>query len=451
MTIDFYKKKVLVIGLGDTGQSVLHFLADKACVVRAIDTRTVIGGFEKIKKAYKEVKFFIGGSFDKNVIQDIDLIIISPGVSLKESYVQEALGRGIPVIGDIEIFAQVKSASSKVIGITGSNGKTTVTSLVADLLKASEISTVVAGNIGIPILNMLNQAIPDVYVLELSSYQLETTYSLTLDSAAILNISEDHMDRYSSIEDYAKAKYRIFNHAKKCILNRDDNYLKSKIKNDSITFGSDSDEKNYSIKKNGNQYFIAKGKVEIVSLDHIKLKGSHNIKNVMAALALCEQFNISTSVIAKVLSEFEAPPHRVEYIDSISGVDFYNDSKGTNVGATIAAIQSMTKPILLIAGGDGKNQNFQPLLGPLKGRVKNISLIGKDAEIMQKIFSTESIPITIEKNIEEAVKKSFGIAKKGDVILLSPACASTDMFKNYVERGNIFKDCVMKLKEAHAR
>ena len=451
MTIDFYKKKVLVIGLGDTGQSVLHFLADKACVVRAIDTRTVIGGFEKIKKAYKEVKFFIGGSFDKNVIQDIDLIIISPGVSLKESYVQEALSRGIPVIGDIEIFAQVKSASSKVIGITGSNGKTTVTSLVAELLKASEISTVVAGNIGIPILNMLNQAIPDVYVLELSSYQLETTYSLTLDSAAILNISEDHMDRYSSIEDYAKAKYRIFNHAKKCILNRDDNYLKSKIKNDSITFGSDSDEKNYSIKKNGNQYFIAKGKAEIVSLDHIKLKGPHNIKNVMAALALCEQFNISTSVIAKVLSEFEAPPHRMEYIDSISGVDFYNDSKGTNVGATIAAIQSMTKPILLIAGGDGKNQNFQPLLGPLKGRVKNISLIGKDAEIMQKIFSTESIPITIEKNIEEAVKKSFGIAKKGDVILLSPACASTDMFKNYVERGNIFKDCVMKLKEAHAR
>ena len=451
MTIDFYKKKVLVIGLGDTGQSVLHFLADKACVVRAIDTRTVIGGFEKIKKAYKEVKFFIGGSFDKNVIQNIDLIIISPGVSLKESYVQEALGHGIPVIGDIEIFAQVKSASSKVIGITGSNGKTTVTSLVADLLKASEISTVVGGNIGIPILNTLNQAIPDVYVLELSSYQLETTYSLTLDSAAILNISEDHMDRYSSIEDYAKAKNSIFNHAKKCILNRDDNYLKSKIKNDSITFGSDSDEKNYSIKKNGNQYFIAKGKAEIVSLDHIKLKGSHNIKNVMAALALCEQFNISTSVIAKVLSEFEAPPHRVEYIDSISGVDFYNDSKGTNVGATIAAIQSMTKPILLIAGGDGKNQNFKPLLGPLKGRVKNISLIGKDAEIMQKIFSTESIPITIEKNIEEAVKKSFGIAKKGDVILLSPACASTDMFKNYVERGNIFKDCVMKLKEAHAR
>ena len=451
MITNFNKKRILVIGLGDTGQSVLHFLANKGCVIQAIDTRSTFDGLDDIKATFKEVKFFIGDTFNDDIINEVELIIISPGVSLKESYVQEALSRGIPVIGDIEIFAQVKSASSKVIGITGSNGKTTATSLVAALLKASEISTVVAGNIGIPILNMLNQAIPDVYVLELSSYQLETTYSLTLDSAAILNISEDHMDRYSSIEDYAKAKNRIFNHAKKCILNRDDNYLKSKIKNDSITFGSDLDEKNYSIKKNGNQYFIAKGKVEIVSLDHIKLKGSHNIKNVMAALALCEQFNISTSVIAKVLSEFEAPPHRMEYIDSISGVDFYNDSKGTNVGATIAAIQSITKPILLIAGGDGKNQNFQPLLGPLKGRVKNISLIGKDAEIMQKIFSTESIPITIEKNIEEAVKKSFGIAKKGDVILLSPACASTDMFKNYVERGNIFKGCVMKLKEAHAR
>jgi len=451
MSIDLYKKKVLVIGLGDTGQSVLHFLADKGCVVTAIDTRTIVNGFEEIKKIYKEVKFFIGGSFGKNIIQDIDLIVISPGVSLKETYVQEALNLGIPVVGDIEIFAQVKSVPSKVIGITGSNGKTTVTSLVGDLLKASNISTIVGGNIGIPILNTLNQTAPDVYVLELSSYQLETTYSLVLDSAAILNISEDHMDRYDSIEEYAKAKYRIFNHAKKCILNRDDAYLKSKIKNDSITFGTDLDEKNYSIKKNGEQYFIAKGNVEIVSLDHIKLKGSHNIQNVMAALALCESFNISASVIAKVLSEFKAPPHRVEYIDSISGVDFYNDSKGTNVGATIAAIQSMNKPILLIAGGDGKNQDFQPLLSPSKGRVKNISLIGKDADIMRKIFSTESIPVTIEKNIEDAVIKSFGIAKTGDVILLSPACASTDMFKNYVERGNIFKECVMKLKQDHAR
>jgi UDP-N-acetylmuramoylalanine--D-glutamate ligase len=451
MSIDLYKKKVLVIGLGDTGQSVLHFLADKGCVVTAIDTRTIVNGFEEIKKIYKEVKFFIGGSFGKNIIQDIDLIVISPGVSLKETYVQEALNLGIPVVGDIEIFAQVKSVPSKVIGITGSNGKTTVTSLVGDLLKASNISTIVGGNIGIPILNTLNQTAPDVYVLELSSYQLETTYSLVLDSAAILNISEDHMDRYDSIEEYAKAKYRIFNHAKKCILNRDDAYLKSKVKNDSITFGTDLDEKNYSIKKNGEQYFIAKGNVEIVSLDHIKLKGSHNIQNVMAALALCEPFNISASVIAKVLSEFKAPPHRVEYIDSISGVDFYNDSKGTNVGATIAAIQSMNKPILLIAGGDGKNQDFQPLLSPSKGRVKNISLIGKDADIMRKIFSTESIPVTIEKNIEDAVIKSFGIAKTGDVILLSPACASTDMFKNYVERGNIFKECVMKLKQDHAR
>jgi UDP-N-acetylmuramoylalanine--D-glutamate ligase len=409
MSIDLYKKKVLVIGLGDTGQSVLHFLADKRCVVTAIDTRTIVNGFEEIKKIYKEVKFFIGGSFGKNIIQDIDLIVISPGVSLKETYVQEALNLGIPVVGDIEIFAQVKSVPSKVIGITGSNGKTTVTSLVGDLLKASNISTIVGGNIGIPILNTLNQTAPDVYVLELSSYQLETTYSLVLDSAAILNISEDHMDRYDSIEEYAKAKYRIFNHAKKCILNRDDAYLKSKIKNDSITFGTDLDEKNYSIKKNGEQYFIAKGNVEIVSLDHIKLKGSHNIQNVMAALALCEPFNISASVIAKVLSEFKAPPHRVEYIDSISGVDFYNDSKGTNVGATIAAIQSMNKPILLIAGGDGKNQDFQQLLSPSKGRVKNIYLIGKDEDIMRKIFSTESIHVTIEKNIEDAVIKSFGI------------------------------------------
>lgn len=447
MKIDFYKKKVLVIGLGDTGQSVLNFLADKSCILTAIDTRHVIDGFEEIKKIYKDVKFFIGGPFGNNFIQDIDLIVISPGVSLKESYVKEALSRKIPIVGDIEIFAQVKSESSKVIGITGSNGKTTVTSLVGELLKASKISTIVGGNIGIPILNTLNQATPDVYVLELSSYQLETTYSLILDSATILNISEDHMDRYSSIEEYAEAKYRIFNHAKKCILNRDDAHLKSKIKNDSITFGADSDEKNYGIRRHGNRNFITKGNAEIVSLDDIKLKGPHNIKNVMAALALCEPFNISESVIAKVLREFKAPPHRVEYIDSISGVDFYNDSKGTNVGATIAAIQSMTKPILLIAGGDGKNQDFRPLLNALKNKVKTIVLIGKDAEIMQKIFISEAFPTSIEKNLEEAVIKLFKLAKIGDVVLLSPACASTDMFKNYAHRGDIFKGVVMKLKK----
>ena len=401
----------------------------------------------EIKKAYKEVKFFIGGAFDKKLIQDIDLIVISPGVSLKESYVQEALNRGITVVGDIEIFAQVKSPSSKVIGITGSNGKTTVTSLVGDLLKASKIPTIVGGNIGIPILNTLNQATPDVYVLELSSYQLETTHSLILDSATILNISEDHMDRYSSIKEYAEAKCRIFNNAKKCILNRDDAYLKSKIKNDSITFGADSDKKNYGIKSDKNRNFIAKGNTKIISLDDIKLKGSYNIQNVMAALALCEPFNISEFVIAKVLSKFEAPPHRMEYIDSISGVDFYNDSKATNVGATIAAIQSMTKPIILIAGGDGKNQDFKPLLNILKDKVKNIILIGKDAEIMRKIFSSEDFPVSIENNIQEAVIRSFKLANIGDVVLLSPACASTDMYKNYAHRGDIFKDSVINLKK----
>jgi UDP-N-acetylmuramoylalanine--D-glutamate ligase len=333
-----------------------------------------------------------------------------------------------------------------VIGITGSNGKTTVTALVGELLKAAGISTIVGGNIGIPILNTLNQKVPEVYVLELSSYQLETTYSLALESATVLNISEDHMDRYTSIEEYAKAKYRIFNHAKKIILNRDDEYLKSQINEDSVTFGNHSDEKNYGIKKNGNQYFIAKGNAEIISLDEIKLKGLHNIQNIMAALALCEPFKISNDVIKKVVSQFKAPPHRVEYVDSISGIDFYNDSKGTNLGATIAAIQSMSKPVLLIAGGDGKNQNFKPLINILKSKVKNISLIGKDAQIMQEVFSDKGIPVCIEKNLELAVIKSFELANSGDVILLSPACASTDMFKNYVQRGEVFKDCVSKLK-----
>ena len=446
MTINFNKKRVLVIGLGDTGQSVLHFLMNKECVIHAIDTRPTLENLDEIKEKFKKVKFSVGETFNEDIINNIELIIISPGVSLKESYVQAALNRGIPVVGDIEIFSQVKSISSKVIGITGSNGKTTVTALVGELLKAAGISTIVGGNIGIPILNTLNQKVPEVYVLELSSYQLETTYSLALESATVLNISEDHMDRYTSIEDYAKAKYRIFNHAKKIILNRDDEYLKSQINEDSVTFGNHSDEKNYGIKKNGNQYFIAKGNAEIISLDEIKLKGLHNIQNIMAALALCEPFKISNDVIKKVVSQFKAPPHRVEYIDSISGIDFYNDSKGTNVGATIAAIQSMSKPVLLIAGGDGKNQNFKLLINILKSKVKNISLIGKDAQIMQEVFSDKGIPVSIEKNLELAVIKSFELANSGDVILLSPACASTDMFKNYVQRGEVFKDCVSKLK-----
>jgi UDP-N-acetylmuramoylalanine--D-glutamate ligase len=451
MSLNFYQKRVLVIGLGDTGQSVLHFLKNKECVITAIDTRSVINHFDDIKKEFKDVKFLIGKSFSNDIINDIDLIVISPGVSLKESYVQEALNRGIPVLGDIEIFAQFKSAHSKVIGITGSNGKTTVTSLVGEILKAAGVRTIVGGNIGTPILDTLAEKTPEVYVLELSSYQLETTYSLGLDTAVILNISEDHMDRYSSLEEYAQAKYRIFNHAKKSILNRDDEYLKHKITNDSVTFGIKLDEKYYGIKRNGSQSFIAKGHNEIISLDAIKIKGIHNILNVMAALALCEPFNISDAVIKKVLFEFKAPPHRVEYIDSFSGIDFYNDSKGTNVGAAIAAIASMTKPILLVAGGDGKNQNFSPLANAAKDKVKHVALIGKDADAMQKIFKGLDIPSDIEKNLEDAIHKSFELAERGDVILLSPACASTDMFKNYVERGNLFKACVMRLKENHVR
>ncbi len=451
MINSFYKKRVLLIGLGDTGQSVLHFLTNQNCFIKAIDTRTNVERLSEIKTKFKDVEFMTGQMFHESIIKDIELIVISPGVSLKESYVVAALDKGIPVIGDIEIFAQIKEKNSKVIGITGSNGKTTVTSLVGELLEASGITTIVAGNIGIPILNTLDETAPEVYVLELSSYQLESTYSLDLETATILNISEDHMDRYSSIDEYAKAKYRIFNHAKKCILNRDDDYLKPLIKYDTITFGNHVDEKNYGIKKNGSQYFIAKGNVEIIAVDEIKLKGIHNIQNVMAALALCEPFNVSNNAIKKVLAEFEAPPHRMEYVDSISGIDFYNDSKGTNVGATIAAIKSMTKPILLVAGGDGKNQNFSPLMHVTKDKIKHVALIGADAEIMQKAFSAAAIPNHIEKSLEDAIHKSFELANKGDVVLLSPACASTDMFKNYVERGNLFKACVKKLKESHVR
>ena len=451
MINSFYKKRVLLIGLGDTGQSVLHFLTNQNCFIKAIDTRTNVEGLSEIKTKFKDVEFITGQMFHESIIKDIELIVISPGVSLKESYVVAALDKGIPVIGDIEIFAQIKEKNSKVIGITGSNGKTTVTSLVGELLEASGITTIVAGNIGIPILNTIDETAPEVYVLELSSYQLESTYSLDLETATILNISEDHMDRYSSIDEYAKAKYRIFNHAKKCILNRDDDYLKPLIKYDTITFGNHVDEKNYGIKKNGSQYFIAKGNVEIIAVEEIRLKGIHNIQNVMAALALCEPFNVSNNAIKKVLAEFEAPPHRMEYVDSISGIDFYNDSKGTNVGATIAAIKSMTKPILLVAGGDGKNQNFSPLMHVTKDKIKHVALIGADAEIMQKAFSAAAIPNHIEKSLEDAIHKSFELANKGDVVLLSPACASTDMFKNYVERGNLFKACVKKLKESHVR
>jgi UDP-N-acetylmuramoylalanine--D-glutamate ligase len=451
MINNFYKKRVLVIGLGDTGQSVLNFLVNQNCVIKAIDTRTNVEGLSEIKAKFKDVEFITGQIFHESIINNIELIVISPGVSLKESYVVAALDQGIPVIGDIEIFAQVKAANTKVIGITGSNGKTTVTSLVGELLKASGIATIVAGNIGTPILNTLDEKVPEVYVLELSSYQLESTYSLTLETATILNISEDHMDRYSSIDEYAKAKYRIFNYAKKCILNRDDDYLKPLIKSDTVTFGNNVDAINYGIKKNGSQCFIAKENVEIVGVDEIKLKGTHNIQNVMAALALCEPFNISNHTIKKVLAEFKAPPYRVEYVDSFSGIDFYNDSKGTNVGATIAAIQSMTKPILLVAGGDGKNQNFSPLMYATKDKIKHVALIGKDAEIMQRAFSAYAIPNHIEKSLEDAIRKSIELANTGDVVLLSPACASTDMFKNYVERGNLFKAVVKKLKESHVR
>ncbi|MDP1659501.1 MAG: UDP-N-acetylmuramoyl-L-alanine--D-glutamate ligase [Methylotenera sp.] len=456
MKIALKDKKVLVLGLGETGVSTLRWLNAQGARLSVADTRENPPGVEVLKTELPNVKIHTG-AFNANVFSDADLIVASPGVPLSEPEIQAAIKRGISVIGDVELFAQYRPSSAKAIAITGSNGKTTVTTLVGEMCKAAGLKTIVAGNIGLPVLDALGMETPDVYVLELSSFQLETTSSLQVDAATMLNLSEDHMDRYESLQDYAIAKARIFYNATLQVLNRDDAWsmLMARPKLAQVTFGLtsniSSDDGEYGLKQVDGDTWLCEGEKELINLQDLKIVGLHNAANALAAVALCRGIGVDYAHIIQTLYNYKGLPHRVEWVANIDDVDYYDDSKGTNVGATCAALSGIYKngrpqKIVLIAGGDGKGQDFSPLKESVADNARAVVLIGRDAPLIEAELLETGVPLYQAIDLSEAVNIAKKLAQSGDAVLLSPACASFDMFKNYVHRAEVFVSAVNSLK-----
>ena len=455
MKIELKSKRVLVLGLGETGLSALRWLATKGAVLSVADSRDNPPNVDDLARDMPQVAIYTG-KFKAHILLDAELIVISPGVALSEPAVQAAIGHGIPVIGDVELFAQHRPKNTKVIAITGSNGKTTVTTLVGEICKAAGLNTIVAGNIGLPVLDALQMDVPDIYVLELSSFQLETTMSLHVDAATVLNVCEDHMDRYDTIADYTAAKARLLKHAKVAVLNRDDAISLAMQAENTITFGLNAAPtvNDFGLIQNGELWF-ASGQRKLCKTSELKIAGQHNVANALAAAALCSAVGIEKIAIVESLRAFKGLPHRVEWVANIDGVDYYDDSKGTNVGATCAAIAGMTKndnghnhpqKVVLIAGGDGKGQDFSPLAAAVQANGRAVVLIGRDATLIEAVLQATDIPRYQAVDLPEAVNIAKKVAQAGDAVLLSPACASFDMFNSYVHRAEVFVAAVKRLQ-----
>lgn len=429
----------LVIGLGVTGESCVRYLRAQDMPVRVLDTRTNPPGLASLKET--DVPVHVGG-WKKEWLAQARRLIVSPGVAVATAEIAEQVAAGKEVIGDVELFARAVTGS--VAAITGSNAKSTVTALVGKMSEEAGRATQVGGNFGTPALELLNDN-ADVYVLELSSFQLETTYSLGAQVAAFLNVSQDHLDRYRSLADYIAAKQRIFDGCDVAVWNRDDEVTRPQSPQDAdITFGVHP-KADYRLNiETGDLY--RKG-VKLMHADELAMKGHHNILNVLAALALAEALELPLHSSLNAAAKFRGLPHRCELVAEENGVLWFNDSKGTNVGATLAALEgiggAIDGDIVLIAGGQGKDQDFTPLLQPLAKHVKHIILLGEDKHKIAELLPAESYVLV--ESMQDAVEQANAMAKAGDAILLSPACASLDMYKSYQARGEAFVDAMQEV------
>ncbi len=435
-----------VIGFGLTGQSVIRFLISKGADLIAMDTRKNPPEMDHI---FSGSIHFVRGRIDHAFLEASDKIVLSPGLSKMDLGFDIFAKYGAKVIGDIELFAQF--AKAPVIAITGTNGKTTVTTLVGKMLDSAGLIALVGGNIGPPVLDLLAEPIPDFYVLELSSFQLETTNSLKPSLAAIVNFSEDHMDRYESLENYLEAKLRILKNAPVAVLNKDDRALKKiDYKGNLIGFGMTEPKVNdYGLILNNGSHYLSKGSRRILESKSLRLIGEHNISNVLAALAICGFFiEIRGQVIQTVLS-FKGLPHRSEFVCTSKGITFVNDSKATNVGAAQAGIKSLmsNRGGVAIVGGLFKGGSIQDLASTIKSTVHTVVLIGRSADQFHSVLADKTHCIRA-KNMESAVSVAAGSARKGEIVLLSPACSSLDMYRDYEARGVAFKEAVKKWEAA---
>lgn len=437
------KHRVLIVGLGKTGLSCARYLTRLGVEVAITDSREQPPELASLRAELPDVAVFTGG-FDEQVFASADELIVSPGVSLKHPMIAHAIAQGKTILGDVELFAQ--HVKAPVIVITGSNGKSTVTSLVGIMAREAGANVRVGGNIGKPVLELIEDTEPDCYVLELSSFQLEYTHSLNAKVATVLNISPDHMDRYDSLDDYIEAKKRVFRGNGVLVLNRDDSQVMAMVEplRKIITFGLGSAEANqYGLCEHEGGSWLCRGSQPLLSRDELLIPGLHNAANALAALAIGEAAGFSQSAMLRALKGFQGLPHRSQFVAESKGVRWYNDSKGTNVGATLAALTGMDGQVVLIAGGDGKGADFSALLPAVMDKARAVVLIGKDAGVIAEALSAYD-GIVFARDMNDAVIQARELAQEGDAVLLSPACASFDMFDNFEQRGDVFMDCVRR-------
>ena len=494
--MDFSNKHVLILGLGESGLAMARWLLRCGAKIRVADTRDAPDRLPALQALSTEIAF-VGGEFQPGLLEGIDVVAVSPGLSpLNELalLLPEAAQRDIPFWGEVELFAQAladlkeqKQYQPKVIAITGTNGKTTVTSLVGLLCERAGLQTKVAGNISPAMLDVMCDVIdadslPQVWVLELSSFQLHTNFSLNADVATVLNITQDHLDWHGDLSGYCADKARIFGAETKQLLNRDDALVMTMLKrNDpqqptkkAITFGvgapendgdfglfnehgmvwlatatAEEDEQGTSRRKKKQAVDVPVIISRLMPVEALKIRGQHNAANALAALALCRAIGLPLAPLLHALRDYAGEPHRVELVARIADVDYVDDSKGTNVGATVAALKGLgqeaagsRKKIILIAGGEGKGQDFSPLADPVDRYAKAVFLIGKAAPEIRSAIQLVDADLRDFLTLEDAVRAASNAAQEGDIVLLSPACASMDMFRNYAHRAQVFIDTV---------
>ncbi|WP_334186486.1 UDP-N-acetylmuramoyl-L-alanine--D-glutamate ligase [Noviherbaspirillum sp.] len=491
--MNYQGKHVLVLGLGESGMAMALWLARCGATLRVADTRAEparLGELRSNLQATMPALEFVGGPFEAALLDSVDFVAVSPGLAPGRdlaALLPVAQEKNIPVWGEIELFAQALSAlreergySPKVIAITGTNGKTTVTSLTGLLCRRAGMTVQVAGNISPAALDVLRTALdsdnlPQAWVLELSSFQLHTTFSLKSDAATVLNVTQDHLDWHGDMEAYAADKARIFGAHTVRVLNRDDARVMQMASPllPVVTFGTDepslpdclglvdengmqwlsvavtSDEGEQPKRRKKEMVEVPVSVNRLMPADALQIRGRHNAVNALAALALCRAIGLPMARLLHGLREYRGEPHRVEMIANVGGVDYYDDSKGTNVGATVAALNGLGQSgggrLVLIAGGEGKGQDFSPLLEPVAKFVRAVLLIGKDAPAIRAAVESSGVELVDCATLEEAVGKAAEFAQSGDAVLLSPACASLDMFRNYEHRAEVFVEAVREL------
>ena len=459
-------KRALVLGLGETGLSLVRWLHARGAKVSVADSRSQPPGVQALRALLPQAPLH-AGSFVASLLVDVDLVAISPGVSRQQALVNDAIARGIPVQGDVELFAQAlaeRAALSgrpqpRILAITGTNGKSTVTMMTGAMCRAAGCEVQVAGNISPAVLDALMArdaagSVADTWVLELSSFQLESTESLHADCASMLNLSEDHLDRHDGMTAYAAAKQRVFHGDGLQVLNRDDpaSMAMALPGRRVVSFGLDRPAAGqFGLQQQAGESWLAQGEDCLMPLSQLPLAGLHNAANALAALALCHGIGLPRAPLLQALREFRGLPHRVALVAEQDGVRYYDDSKGTNVGSTVAALKGLAQgesKVVLIAGGEGKGQDFAPLAEAARHTARAVVVIGRDAAEISQVLDFKGIFNKPAGTLADAVALARSLAQRGDAVLLSPACASFDMFRNYAHRGEVFCAVVKEMLDA---